>query len=452
MEQTLAYVRSERERYLDELKAYLAVPSISSDPESKPAVAKCAEMTAKMMREAGLEAVVIHPTAGHPVVTGSWLKAPGRPTILIYGHYDVQPVDPLELWEKPPFEAHMKDNRLVARGSADDKGQVFMHLKAVEAVMKKEGKLPLNVKFLIEGEEEIGSPNLTIFLENNKELLKADVCVISDSQMWAEGMPAITYGLRGLAYLEVELTGPNRDLHSGSYGGAVANPAEMLVRLLAGVKDANGVIQIPGFYDRVRKLTPIERETIAEVPFDEAEYKRELGVEELWGEAPYTPIERTWARPTFEINGIWGGYTGPGAKTVLPGVASAKVSMRLVPDQDPDEIASLVQDYLTKTAPKSVKVKIIRHHGGRPGVVPLDNRFMGAAKRALKESFNREPLFIREGGSIPIVADFKSILGVDTLLIGYALPDNRAHSPNENFHIPTMFTGIESLVRLLHYL
>lgn len=452
MEQTISFVRGEHSSYLEELIEYLAIPSISSDPERKEEVLRCADATAAKLRDAGMEKVVVHPTAGHPVVTGEWLGAPGRPTVLIYGHYDVQPVDPLDLWEKPPFEAHIKDNRLVARGSADDKGQLFMHVKAIEAILKCEGTLPLNVKFLLEGEEEIGSPNLTPFLENHKSELKADVCVISDSQMFAEGEPAITWGLRGLAYLEIELTGPNRDLHSGSYGGAVANPAEVLARLLAQVKDAQGRIQIPGFYDKVLNLTESDRESLAKIPFDESAYKRDLGVEELWGEVPYTPNERTWARPTFEINGMWGGFTGSGAKTVLPSKAAAKVSMRLVPHQDPDEIASLVEAWFTKTAPKSVKVKVSRHHGGRPVIVPLDNPFIAGASRALKESFGKDPYFIREGGSIPIVADFKSVLGVDTLLLGFALPDNRAHSPNENFHLPSMYTGIESLIRLYHYL
>lgn len=452
MEQTLAYVRGERERYLTELTQYLGIPSISSSPEHRTAVAECAEATAKLLRDAGLEDVAVHPTAGHPVVTGSWLKAPGRPTVLIYGHYDVQPVDPIELWEKPPFEAHIKKDRLIARGSADDKGQVYMHIKAVEALIRKEGKLPLNVKFIIEGEEEVGSPNLGAFLQSHQELLKSDVCMISDSQMWAEGVPAITYGLRGLTYLEVEFTGPNRDLHSGSFGGAVANPAEMLARMLGQAKNSHGRIQIPGFYDDVRELTPVEREAFAKIPFNLTEYLGDLNVEELWGEEPFTPLERTWARPTFEINGVWGGFTGTGAKTVLPAKAAAKLSMRLVPDQDPDKIAALVEDWFVRNAPKSVTVKMTRHHGGRPVIVPLDNPYMGAATKALREAFNCEPLFIREGGSIPIVADFKSILGVDTLLIGYALPDNRAHSPNENFHIPTMFKGIESLVHLLHYL
>lgn len=452
MEQILAFVRGEQSRYLNELTAYLAAPSISSDPEHKGDVARCAEMTAQMMRDAGLTDVRVAPTAGHPVVVGSWLGAPRRPTVLVYGHYDVQPVDPLNLWEKPPFEAFIKNDRIVARGSADDKGQVFMHLKAVEAALKREGMLPVNVKFVIEGEEEIGSPNLPKFLADNAGELKADVVVISDSQMWAEGLPAITYGLRGLTYLEIEVTGPNRDLHSGSYGGAVANPAEILARMLAAVKNDQGRIQIPGFYDRVGELDRAERAVMAQVPFDEAEYKRELGVAELWGEVSYSPVERTWVRPTFEINGMWGGFIGVGAKTVLPAKATAKVSMRLVPDQDPDDIAARVESYFQKIAPRSVSVKVTRFHGGRPVVAPLDTPFVAAATRALKDSFGREPLFIREGGSIPIVADFKQILGLDTLLIGFALPDNRAHSPNENFHLPTMFTGIESLVRLMHYL
>jgi acetylornithine deacetylase/succinyl-diaminopimelate desuccinylase-like protein len=450
MEQTLAHIRASRDRYLEELTEYLAIPSISSDPDRKGDVADCAEKTAAMLKAAGMGNIKVTPTAGHPVVTGEWLKAPGRPTLLIYGHYDVQPVDPLDLWEKPPFEAHVKNDRLVARGSADDKGQVFMHLKAVESILKVEGKLPVNVKFILEGEEEIGSVNLADFLKSHTADLKADVVIISDSQMYAEGMPAITYGLRGLAYLEIEVTGPNRDLHSGSFGGTVANPAEILSRMIALLKDSNGHIQIPGFYDQVRELSKDERALLARVPFDEPAYKKDLEVAELWGEASYSPVERTWIRPTIEINGIWGGFTGVGAKTVLPAKASAKISSRLVPDQDPDRIVNLIEGYFRSIAPKSVTLKFIRHHGGHPVVAPLKTPYVTAATKALKAAFNAEPYFIREGGSIPIVADFKTILGLDTLLLGFALPDNRAHSPNENFHIPTMFTGIESLVRFHH--
>ncbi len=452
MERALSYVREQRERYLEELKAYLTIPSISSDPERAGAMVEAAEHTAGLLRAAGLEEVQVQPTPGHPVVTAHWTKAPNRPTLLIYGHYDVQPVDPIDLWERAPFEAHVKNDRIVARGSADDKGQLFMHIKAVEAIHQTGNGIPVNLKFVLEGEEEIGSPNLPGFLESNRDRLSADVAMVSDSSMWAEGIPAITYGLRGLTYLEVELTGPNRDLHSGSYGGVVANPAEILARLLAEVKDENSRILIPGFYDRVVALSEDELELLSRVPFDEGQYKAELGVAELWGEAPYSPLELVWARPTFEVNGIWGGFTGTGAKTVLPAKATAKVSMRLVPEQDPDEIAAMVERFFRERAPGSVQVRVTRYHGGRPVVVPIDNQYMSAVARALEDAFGREPLFIREGGSIPIVADFKSILGLDTVLIGFSLPDARTHSPNENLHLPSFFTGIESLVRTLYYI
>jgi len=450
MEQILTDIRSSKARYLEELTKFLAIPSISSDPEERNNVVLCADHVAGLCKAAGLANIKVTPTAGHPVVYGDWLGAPGKPTLLIYGHYDVQPVDPLDLWEKPPFEAHVKNERLVARGSADDKGQVFMHLKAVEAIMKHEGKLPVNVKFVIEGEEEIGSPNLATYLKAHKAELKADVVIISDSQMYAEGMPAITYGLRGLTYLEIEVNGPNRDLHSGSFGGTVANPAEILARMLASVKDDNGHINIPGFYDSVLELTKTERDLLGSVPFDESAYKEGLGVDALWGEKEYSPNERTWIRPTFEVNGMWGGFTGVGAKTVLPAKAFAKISSRLVPNQDPDVIAELTTKYFESIAPKSVTVKVTRHHGGKPVVAPLETPYVEAARKAFRASFDRDALFIREGGSIPIVADFKEILGLDTLLIGFALPDNRAHSPNENFHLPTMYLGIETLVRFLH--
>jgi len=452
LEQALQYARVSRERYIRELIEYLAIPSISSDPAHKEDIRRCAEWTAGQLRDIGMENVQLHSTAGHPVVTADWLHAANKPTALIYGHYDVQPVDPLDLWEQDPFTAAVKNERIVARGAADDKGQLFMHFKALEAVLKKSGRLPVNVKFVIEGEEEIGSVNLSAFLRAHKADLKADVSAVSDTSMWAEGIPSITYGLRGLTYLEIELTGPNRDLHSGTYGGAVANPAEVLARMLARVKDNEGRVQIPGFYNRVVDLTEQERKLFRQIPFDEAQYKHDLGVAELWGEGGWTPLEQVWARPTFEVNGIWGGYTGVGAKTVLPAKASAKVSMRLAPKQDPDEIVQLAEKYFMDNAPKSVEVKVIRHHGGKPVIVPLDNPYLASATRALREAWQREPLFIREGGSIPIVADFKEILGLDTLLLGFALPDNRAHSPNENFHLPTFYTGIESLVRFLFYL
>ena len=452
MNELINYVRSKHDMYIDELKTYLSIPSISSDPEYKKSMTECADHTAGLLRNAGLENVTVHQTEGHPVVTGNWLHAPYRPTVLIYGHYDVQPVDPLELWERDPFDAHIRDNLIIARGSADDKGQVFMHFKTVEAFLKVVGELPVNVKFVVEGEEEIASPNLSNFLVKNRELLSADIALVSDTSMLGAGIPAITYGLRGMSYLEVELTGPNRDLHSGEYGGAVANPAEILARLLADVKDSSGRIQIPGFYDKVREVDEEERGLLAEAPFDEENYKADLGVEELWGEIFYSTVERTWIRPTFEINGIWGGFTGTGSKTVLPAKAFAKISMRLVPDQNPDEIADIVEKYFVERAPRSVKVKVKRFMGGFPVVAPLESKYMSAAKLALREAFDREPFMIRGGGSIPIVADFKKILGLDTLLIGFCLPGCRAHSPNENMHLPSFFTGIESLMRMLYHL
>lgn len=449
MDKIITYTDEQKQRYIDELKSYLAIPSISSNPDNKEAMMQCAEYTANLLRDAGVENVKVNETPGHPVVTGDWMHAQGKPTLLIYGHYDVQPVDPIELWEKDPFEAHIANDRIVARGSADDKGQVFMHFKAVEAFNKVAGELPVNVKFVVEGEEEIASPSLPGFLKANNDLLKSDVALISDTSMLGVDMPAITYGLRGMAYLEIEITGPNRDLHSGEYGGTVANPAEMLARLLAGVKDDQGRIQIPGFYDSVVEIGQVERNMLADVPFDEVKYKSDLGVDELWGELSFSPLERTWIRPTFEINGIWGGFTGVGAKTVLPAKAFAKVSMRLVPDQDPEEIADLVEDYLNKQIPRNVTIKIIRHAGGHPVVAPVDSPYISAARKALAESFKREPFMVRGGGSIPITAEFKRILGLDSLLVGFSLPDCRAHSPNENMHLPSFFTGIESLIRMM---
>jgi len=448
LENIISFVKKSHVQYLKELKSFLSIPSISSDPERRIDVVNAANHTAELLSNAGCSDIAIHFTKGHPIVTGSIISDPDKPTILIYGHYDVQPVDPLDLWDHDPFDAFIKDDTIIARGSADDKGQVFMHFKAAEAFMKVNGKLPINLKFIVEGEEEVASPNLAKFLSENKELLSADIVFISDTAMWAQGQPAITYGLKGLAYMELELTGPNHDLHSGEYGGAVANPAEILSRMIAQTKDADGRIQIPGFYDKVIEIDANEREMIANNPFSSDEYKAELGVEELWGEKGYTTKEHVSVRPTFEVNGIWGGFTGVGAKTVLPSKAATKISMRLVPDQDPNEIADIAEKYFKSIAPKSVQLKVIRHSGGYPVVTPLSSPYIDAAKDALEVSFNRRPLMIRAGGSIPIVADFKKILGLDTLLVGFCLPSCRAHSPNENMHLPSFFTGIESLVRM----
>lgn len=450
MQAAFQYAQANRDKYLDELKNYLAIQSISSDPEKASHMQECAEFTRDMIVDAGITHAEVKKTEGAPAVVAEWLGQPGKPTVLIYGHYDVQPVDPIDLWEQDPFKAHIKNDRIIARGSADDKGQIFMHIKAVQAILEANDSLPVNIKFLIEGEEEIGSPNLPKFLSENKELLNADIAIVSDGQMWAEGIPAITYGLRGLTYLQIDLTGPNRDLHSGSYGGVVANPAEILARMLASVKSRDGRIQIPGFYDKVIELNSDEKTLLDKVPFSKEKYMKDLEVDELWGEAPYTPLEQKWGRPSFEVNGIWSGFTGVGAKTVLPSKASAKISMRLVPDQDPDEIATFVEGYFRGKAPKSVKIEVNRFHGGHPVVVPLDNPFMRFAAQALEDSFGREPLYIREGGSIPIIAEFKKILGLDTLLVGFCLPDAKAHSPNENMHLPSLFTGIETIIRFLH--
>src|SRR5437764_4271111 len=363
MDNVIDFINVNRERYLDELKAFLAIPSISALPQHMPDVKRCAEWCAGEMRRIGLQNVRLFDTPGNPVVYGAWLGAPGATTILFYGHYDVQPVDPLELWESPPFEATVRDGEIFARGSADDKGQVFMHFKAVEAHLKQNGRLPVNIKFIIEGEEEVGSEHLDDFVRAHKRELSADVVVISDSGMFARGVPSICYGLRGLVYFQIDLTGSNTDLHSGSFGGAVANPAFVLAQILAQMKDRSGRIRIPGFYDDVVPLKDEERHAWATLPFREKQYKKDFGIPKLAGEPGYTTLERTWARPTFEVNGMLSGFTGEGAKTVLPAVAMAKVSMRLVPNQDPDKIATLFEDYVGTTAPRTVALPITRRPG-----------------------------------------------------------------------------------------
>ena len=453
MDRILDSLRASREARQKQLEQYLRFPSIASDPHDAHAIERCAQFTARLLEQAGMEQVTVHPTPGHPLVSGAWKKRRDRPTVLIYGHYDVQPVDPLVLWERDPFAPHYRNDRIVARGATDDKGPILMHIQAVEAILKTTGTLPVNVQFLIEGEEEIASPNLPPFLLQHKEMLHADVALVSDSAMWAEGVPAITTTLRGMTLLEVTVTGPNRDLHSGSFGGAIANPLEVLARMLATAKDADGGITIPGFHDQVRPIQPAARRRLTQLPFDETAYLRALGLEQSWGEPGYTLLERIWLRPTFEINGLWGGYGGPGAKTVLPSQAHAKLSMRLVPDQDPDEIARLVTSHLASVAPPHVTVQVDQLSGsGRAATVDERLPAMQAARRALKESFHHEPMLIGEGGTIPVVADFERLLNIPTLLIGFGLPDANPHAPNENLHLPTFHTGIESLVRVLHYL
>ena len=452
-EAPLRALRDARSERLEQLLAYLRLPSISSDPDGHADMDRCAAHTAELLRWAGMEQVTRHATPGHPLVVGSWRKAPGRPTVLIYGHYDVQPVDPVEQWTAPPFAPRLADDRVYARGAADDKGQVLMHIQAVAAILRAYGTLPVNVVFLIEGEEEIGSPNLPAFLESHRQELAADIALVSDSSMWCEGVPAITTSLRGLVLLDVTVTGPERDLHSGSFGGAVANPLEVFARLLGRVKGDDGVVAIPGFYDRVREFSREDRERLAALPFNERDYFDQLGLSRGWGEGGYSALERLWLRPTFEINGLWGGYSGAGAKTVLPSKAHAKISLRLVPDQEPDEMVALVTDYLRRQAPPTVHVEVSRiPGGGHPAVVPEDFPALGAARRALRECFGAEPLLVGEGGSIPVVADFERLLDLKTLLIGFSLPDAKPHAPDENMHLPTFLQGTEGLVRLLGYL
>ena len=443
-------VERDKGRYLAELEEYLRIPSISTDPEYTGEVQRCAGYLLDRMRQAGLTAELVD-AGGHPLVYGEWLGAPGKPTVLFYGHYDVQPVDPIEEWRNPPFEPTHEDGNLVARGATDDKGQSYTHLKAVEALLASRGSLPVNVKFLVEGEEESGGGAIERFVrEDAGKRLAADCVVVSDSSMYGPGQPSLVYGLRGMAYMEMRVQGPNRDLHSGSYGGAVANPLNALAHILASLRDpATGRILIPGFYDAVRDLADWERQEIASLPFDEAAYRADLGVDAVPGEAGFHPIERTTARPTCDVNGIFGGYMGRGAKTVLPAWGGAKVSMRLVPDQDPETIARLFTEHVQRVAPAGVRVSVEAHHGGRPILLATEGPYFGAAMDALAETFGARPLRVREGGSIPIVNTFSDVLQVPILLMGYGLPDDRLHSPNEKMSVAQFYDGIRCTVRLL---
>jgi acetylornithine deacetylase/succinyl-diaminopimelate desuccinylase-like protein len=442
MDNVIDCINVHRDRYLDELKALLAIPSISALPQHAADVRRCAEWCAEEMRRIGLHNVRLIDTPGNPVVYGDWLEAAGAPTILFYGHYDVQPVDPLELWQSPPFEATVRDGEIYARGSADDKGQVFMHFKAIEAHLRQNRRLPVNLRIILEGEEEVGSVNLDDFIRAHKSELGADVVVISDSPMFARGVPSICYGLRGLVYFQIDLRGSSTDLHSGSFGGAVANPAMVLAQLLAQMKDRGGRIKIPGFYDDVVPLQEEERKAWASLPFNEKQYRKAFGIPKVYGESGYTTLERTWARPTFEVNGLLSGFTGDGAKTVLPAVAMAKVSMRLVPNQDPDKIAKLFEDYVRQIAPKTVEVKVTRMHGGKPWMTSYDNRYVQAAGRAIEKGFGQKPVFTREGGSIPVVSTFQEELGLPSVLFGVGLPDENAHAPNEKLDVGNFHNGI----------
>jgi acetylornithine deacetylase/succinyl-diaminopimelate desuccinylase-like protein len=438
------YQQEHQDRFLNELLDLLRIPSISADSQYKGDVARCATAVKDSLLQAGCTHAEICLTDGHPIVYGEIIIDPAKPTVLVYGHYDVQPADPLDLWHSGPFEPVIKEGKIFARGACDDKGQMFMHVKALE-VMAKTNTLPCNVKLMIEGEEEVGSSNLGMFLENNKEKLKADIVLVSDTSMISMEHPSLETGLRGLAYMEVEVTGPNRDLHSGVYGGAVANPINILCKMIASLHDENNHITIPAFYDKVDNLSDAEKAALNNAPFDLQEYKDELGVADVWGEKGYSTLERTGTRPTLDVNGIWGGYTGEGAKTVLPSKAFAKISMRLVPHQNSDEIAAIFQQHFESIAPASVKVKVTPHHGGEPVVTPTDSKAYQAAAKAIQTTFGKEPIPTRGGGSIPIIALFEKILGLKTVLMGFGLDNDNIHSPNEKYDVANYFKGIETI-------
>lgn len=444
MEKILDYIESNQNAYVEELKDFLRIPSISADPKHKQNVERCAQYVSDQMRKIGLNNIQIFPTDGHPIVYGEWLGAPGMPTVLYYGHYDVQPVDPLNLWHSGPFEPVIKDGYIYARGSSDDKGQVFMNFKSVEAHMKINGKLPVNVKYIIEGEEEVGSNNLDKFIAAHTDMLKADIVLISDTSFFADEMPSIAYGLRGLCYMEIEMTGPNRDLHSGVYGGAVANPVNELATLIAKLKDKNGKITIPGFYDKVRPLTKKEKDAYKRLPFKRKEYLAELGIKDTFGEKGYSILEQVSGRPTLDCNGIWGGYQGEGAKTVLPSKAGAKISMRLVPNQTPEAVAKLFEKHVKKLCPKTMQIRVTTLHGAYPAITDITTKEITAAANALEKVFKKKPLFAREGGSIPVVATFEKLLGLKSVLMGFGLDSDAIHSPNEHFKLANFHRGIKS--------
>jgi acetylornithine deacetylase/succinyl-diaminopimelate desuccinylase-like protein len=444
------YIEQHKDRFLEELFGLLRIPSVSADKKYKNDVISAANYLKDRLVEAGADKVEVCPTAGNPIVYGAKLIGANLPTVLVYGHYDVQPADPENLWHTPAFEPTVRDGKIYARGACDDKGQTYMHVKAFEYMMKHQ-QLPCNVKFMIEGEEEVGSVNLATFVRENKEKLKADVILISDTSMIANDVPSIATGLRGLSYMEVEVTGPNRDLHSGVYGGAVANPINVLCEMIASLKDKNGKITIPHFYDKVADLSAAERKAMGEAPFSLDEYQKDLDIAEVLGEQGYSTSERASIRPTLDVNGIWGGYTGEGAKTVLPSKAYAKISMRLVPHQSSGEISQLFAKHFEAIAPKSVKVSVSFHHGGEPVVVSIDSVAYRAAERAYETTFGKKPIPKREGGSIPIVAMFKQELGLDSLLMGFGLDSDAIHSPNEHYGIFNYFKGIETIPYFYKY-
>ncbi|HIG45487.1 MAG TPA: dipeptidase [candidate division Zixibacteria bacterium] len=444
MERVLSYLEANHDQALEGLKDFLRIPSVSTHPHHKADVLHCAEYLADELRRIGMKRVDVVPTAGHPIVYAEWLEAPGQPTVLMYGHYDVQPAEPFDLWESDPFDPTIRDGNLFARGSTDDKGQVWLHVKALEAHLEQHGRLPVNVKMLIEGEEEVASAHLDAYIERHKEDLTADVVMISDTTMYDYERPAIGYGLRGLVYMEIQIEGPNKDLHSGGYGGSVANPLNILSGIISEMIDSDGRIAIPGFYDDVVPLTDTEGAAFTALAFSEDEYAERLGVAELKGEKGYSTLERIWARPTLDVNGLLGGFTGEGSKTVIASKGMAKVSMRLVPNQDPEVIAQAFEAYVKKLAPSSVKINILRHGTGKPILTPRDHPAVKAVDQAITQGFGISPVYIREGGSIPVVATFQERLGLPTVLMGFGLPDCDAHAPNEKFNLKNFYRGIIS--------
>ncbi len=444
MEEVISYIKSNTDKYIEELKDYLRIKSISALSSHKRDMIKCAKFLSEKLKDAGMTKVKIIPAKGNPLVYAEWMKAPDKPTVLIYGHYDVQPVDPIKLWKSDPFEPVIKDEKIWARGANDNKGQNFVHIKSVEAFNKTKGNLPLNIKFILEGEEEVGSESLAEFLKKNKSMLKCDAVLISDTSLYKEGIPTINYGLRGISYFEVELTGPDRDLHSGSFGGAVANPINELAKIIAKLQNKNGKITIPNFYKDVKPFTKKEIENIKRLKFSDRKYAKDIGVKELQGEKGFGTLERLWGRPTLDCNGIWGGYIEDGAKTILPSKATAKISMRLVPDQDPEKISKEFIKYVKSITPKSVKVKITDMHGGSPVVIPLDDPAIVAASKATSKAFGKRTVYTREGGSIPIVVDFVKQLKAPAVLMGLGLDSDDIHSPNEHFHLKNFKLGLLS--------
>jgi acetylornithine deacetylase/succinyl-diaminopimelate desuccinylase-like protein len=443
-----AYLDANRDRRLASYEAFLRIPSISALPEHAPDCRRAAEFIADELRAMGVEHVEVSPTGGHPVVYADWLHAPGAPTVLVYGHYDVQPVDPVELWDSAPFDPVIKNGRILARGAADDKGQIHMHLRATEAILATEHRLPVNLRFLFEGEEESASVHLERWLEANRDRLTADVAVISDTGFFEGNLPALTLSLRGLMYAQIDVTGTAVDLHSGGFGGAVENPANALSRIIAALKGEDGRIRIPGFYDDVVELSAAERAAFAELPFDEDAYREHLGLPALVGEAGYTTLERRGIRPTLDVNGMWAGFQGEGTKTIIPAHAHAKVSCRLVANQDPDRIFELFRAFVERVAPPGVRTTVTSLGGGRPSLTPMDHPATRAAARAIEAAFGRPPLYIREGGSIPICASFETVLGLPVVLAGFTNPDDNAHAPNESMVLDNYERGIRAIVRL----